>query len=125
MKIQANGITPDYRFDGPEDAPVVMLSNSLLSNYTMWDGQIDALTARYRVLRYDQRGHGGTETAPGPYTIELLADDASALIDVLGVDRVHFVGLSMGGFTAQMLAVRHPEKIASLRDCGTICYRED
>jgi len=121
MKIQANGITLDYRFDGPEDAPVVMLSNSLLSNYTMWDGQIDALTAKYRVLRYDQRGHGGTETAPGPYTIELLADDAAVLIDALGVDRVHFVGLSMGGFTAQMLAVRHPEKIASLTLCDTAC----
>jgi len=121
MKIQANGITINCRFDGPEDAPVVMLSNSLLSNHTMWDGQMDALTARYRVLRYDQRGHGGTETTPGRYTIEQLADDAAALIDALGVERVHFVGLSMGGFTGQVLAVRHSEKIASLALCDTAC----
>jgi 3-oxoadipate enol-lactonase len=121
MKIQANGITINYRFDGHKDAPVVMLSNSLLSNYTMWNGQMDALATSYRVLRYDQRGHGGTETTPGPYTIELLADDAAALVEALGVDSVHFVGLSMGGFTGQMLAVRHPEKIASLTLCDTAC----
>jgi len=121
VKIQANGLTINYRFDGPSNAPVVMLSNSLLSNYTVWDGQINALTARYRVLRYDQRGHGGTETTPAPYAIEQLADDASALVDALGVDPVHFVGLSMGGFTGQMLAIRHPEKIASLALCDTAC----
>ena len=126
MKIQANGIAINYRLDGPEGAPVVMLSNSLLSNYTMWNGQMDALTAKYRVLRYDQRSHGGTETTPGSYTpgsytIELLADDAAALIDALGVDQVHFVGLSMGGFTGQMLTVRHPDKVASLALCDTAC----
>ena len=75
MKINANSIDMDYRLDGPEDGPVVMLSNSLMSNYTMWDSQVTALTHKYRVLRYDQRGHGGTETTPGPYSIELLAED--------------------------------------------------
>lgn len=119
MKIQANGIAVNYRLDGHEDSPVVMLSNSLLSDFTMWDGQMDVLASRYRVLRYDQRGHGGTETTPAPYDIELLAGDASALIDALELKRVHFIGLSMGGFTGQILAVQCPEKVASLTLCDT------
>ena len=121
MKIKANNLDIDYRLDGPEDGPVVMFSNSLMSNYTMWDGQMAALTGRYRVLRYDQRGHGGTETTPGPYTIELLAEDARALLEALDIEAVHFVGLSMGGFTAQMLATLYPEKVASLCLCDTAC----
>jgi len=120
-RIKANGIEINYRFDGPERGPVVMLSNSLMSNYTMWDDQMAVLTEKYRVLRYDQRGHGGTETTPGPYTIKLLTDDACALMEALGIDAVHFVGLSMGGFTAQMLAVLHPEKVLSLSLCDTAC----
>lgn len=121
QKILANGIHVHYRLDGPEKAPVVMFSNSLMSNFTMWDGQIDAFADRYRVLRYDQRGHGGTDDPAGPYTIELLAEDAWALTEALGVRRVHFVGLSMGGFTGQVLAVRHPEKVASLVLSDTAC----
>lgn len=120
-KIRANNIDISYRLDGPEDRPVVMLSNSLMSNYTMWDSQIAALTSAYQVLRYDQRGHGGTETTPGPYTIELLAEDAYALTEALGIGQVHFVGLSMGGFTGQMLVVMHPEKVLSLALCDTAC----
>lgn len=120
-KIHANGIDITYGFDGPADKPVVMLSNSLLSNYSMWDGQIKALSANYRVLRYDQRGHGGTDARPGPYSIEMLAEDAYALTEALDIERVHFVGLSMGGFTAQILAVRHPEKLLSLALCDTAC----
>ena len=121
MKINANGLEINYRLDGPEDGPVVMFSNSLMSNYTMWDGQMAALTDTYRVLRYDQRGHGGTETTPGPYTIELLAEDARALLDELDIKAVHFVGLSMGGFTAQMLATLYPERVESLCLCDTAC----
>jgi 3-oxoadipate enol-lactonase len=119
--IQCNGIRVNYRFDGPAGAPVVMLSNSLMSNLSMWDGQVAALTQQFRLLRYDQRGHGGTETTPGPYTIELLADDAWALIEALGIGKVHFVGLSMGGFTGQMLTVRHPAAVHSLVLCDTAC----
>lgn len=119
--IKANNLEINYRLDGPNDAPVVMLSNSLMSNYTMWDAQMDALTQTYRVLRYDQRGHGGTETTPGPYTITQLTKDANALIEALGLGPVHFVGLSMGGFTAQMLAVLHPENVRSLSLCDTAC----
>ncbi|BDD86544.1 3-oxoadipate enol-lactonase [Desulfofustis limnaeus] len=119
--IRANGISINYRLEGPENASVVMLSNSLMSNYTMWDDQMAMLTESFRVLRYDQRGHGGTEAPAGPYTIELLTEDVRALLDALEIDAVHFVGLSMGGFTAQMLALEYPERVLSLSLCDTAC----
>ena len=119
--VVANGIRINVRLDGPEDAPVVMFSNSLMSNLTMWDPQIPALAAQYRVLRYDQRGHGGTEVTPAPYNVEQLTDDAYAVLETLGIDSVHFVGLSMGGFTGQILAARHPEKVRSLVLADTAC----
>jgi len=120
-KVTANNLEISYRLTGPEDAEVVMFSNSLMSNYTMWDDQIEALTRKYRVLLYDQRGHGGTATTPGPYTIRQLAEDAAALIETLGVGPVHFVGISMGGFTGQMLAVLSPQNLRSLSLCDTAC----
>jgi 3-oxoadipate enol-lactonase len=114
-----NGARIHYRLDGAAGAPVVMLSNSLMSNHTMWDPQMPALLAQFRVLRYDTRGHGESEVTPAPYRIEQLADDAAALIDAAGVGPVHFVGLSMGGMIGQQLAVRHPEKLLSLSLCDT------
>jgi 3-oxoadipate enol-lactonase len=117
--IQANGSSTAYQFDGPNDAPLVMLSNSLMSSYAMWEPQMASLTERYRVLRYDTRGHGATETTPGPYSIKLLAEDAAALMDALGIGPVHFVGLSMGGMIAQYLGAEYPDKILSLSLCDT------
>lgn len=119
--IQANGIRIAYRFDGPEDAPVVLFSNSLMANFSMWEAQVAPVTAKYRMLRYDQRGHGATEVTPGPYTIELLTEDVFALTEALGIKRFHFVGLSMGGFTGQLFAVRHPEKLLSVAICDSAC----
>jgi 3-oxoadipate enol-lactonase len=114
-----NGIRMAYRIDGPTDAPVVMLCNSLMSTLAMWEPQMPALLERYCVIRYDTRGHGQTDTTPGPYSIELLADDAAALIDHIGLGPVHFVGLSMGGMVGQQLAVRNPDKVMSLSLCDT------
>tara|TARA_R110002096_G_scaffold383566_4_gene577434 strand:- start:1238 stop:2059 length:822 start_codon:yes stop_codon:yes gene_type:complete len=120
--VTANGLRINYKLDGPEDGPVVMLSNSLLSNLTMWDDQTAALTgAGFRVLRHDTRGHGGTAAPDVPYSIRMFADDAAALLAALDIARVHFVGLSMGGFIAQLMAVHHPGKIASLCLCDTAC----
>jgi 3-oxoadipate enol-lactonase len=99
-----------------------VLSNSLSSNLSMWDDQIAALTARYRVLRYDQRGHGQSAVTPGPYTFDMLADDVRGLLEALGVGSVHFVGLSMGGMTGMKLAVRHPEILQSLVLCDTSAH---
>ena len=119
--IDVNGGTFAYRFDGPEDAPVVMMSNSLMSNHTMWDPQIAALTETYRVLRYDTRGHGGSAATPGPYTMAQLGEDAAALMQALVTPPVHFVGLSMGGMIGQYLGANHGDKLKSLTLCDTAC----
>lgn len=108
--------------DGPKDAAVVMLSNSLASDLSMWDGQIAALSERYRVLRYDTRGHGGTAEIPGPCTMESLAGDARALLERLGIEKVHFVGLSLGGMIGQYLGANHPELLLSLTLCDTAAH---
>lgn len=108
-----------YRFDGPASAPVVMLSNSLGTDLSMWDSQMPALTARYRVLRYDTRGHGQSTVTPGPYTIEGLANDTLTLLDALAIERVHFCGLSMGGMIGQWLGAHAPERVDNLILCNT------
>lgn len=99
---------------GPEDAPVVLLSNSLGSTYEMWDPQVDALSERFRVVRYDTRGHGRSPVPPGPYTIDDLVDDVVALLDRLEVPRAHVVGLSLGGMTGMRLAAREPDRLDRL-----------
>ena len=119
MKINANGIGVTYTLDGPASAPVVTLSHSLATDLSMWDPQMPALTARYRVLRYDTRGHGGTDAPAGPYTLAQLADDARGLLRALGIARTHWVGLSMGGMIGQTLALAEPELFQSLVLCDT------
>jgi 3-oxoadipate enol-lactonase len=110
-----NGTTLNYRFDGPREGEVVMLSNSLASDLSMWDLQIPALVdAGYRTLRYDTRGHGGSAIPAGPYSIAQLAADAVGLLDVLGLEKVRFCGLSMGGMVGQALAAGHGERLIAL-----------
>jgi 3-oxoadipate enol-lactonase len=120
MKMTANGISMHYTFDGPEGAPLVTMSNSLASNLSMWDPQIPALTSRYRVLRYDTRGHGGTDAPAGPYSLEELTEDLRALLQALGISRTHFVGLSMGGMIGQMMALKYPQMLQSVVLCDTM-----
>ncbi|MCW2584415.1 MAG: 3-oxoadipate enol-lactonase [Klenkia sp.] len=100
--------------EGPEDAPVVVLSNSLGATLAMWDPQVPALTEHFRVVRYDTRGHGRSPVPEGDSTIDDLADDLVALLDRLGVQRAHVVGLSIGGMTAMRLAARDPERVDRL-----------
>lgn len=99
---------------GPVDAPVVVLSNSLGSTMSMWDAQADSLAERFRVVRYDTRGHGGSPVPAGPYDIDDLTDDVIALLDSLDVEQAHFVGLSLGGMTGMRLAARNPERVNRL-----------
>jgi 3-oxoadipate enol-lactonase len=119
MKTTANGIKVDYTLDGPASLPVVTLSHSLAADLTMWDPQMKALTQKYRVLRYDTRGHGGTDAPGGPYTLEQLSEDARALLQVLGISRTHWIGLSMGGMIGQTLALSSPGLFQSLSLCDT------
>ncbi len=119
MNIVTNGIQIHYQISGEEDAPVVMLSHSLGSSLAMWQTQMQALDASFRVLRYDVRGHGGSEAPEGPYTLEQLGEDVVDPMDALGIDRVHWVGLSMGGMIGQGLALNHSSRLRSLALCDT------
>ena len=119
MQIEANGIRMNYELSGKKGAPVVVLSHSLSSNLLMWNPQMDALNPYFHILRYDTRGHGGTDAPSGSYTLELLAEDIIGLLDTLGMDRVHFVGLSMGGMIGQCLGLNHPHRLKSLVLCDT------
>ncbi|MCX5733935.1 MAG: 3-oxoadipate enol-lactonase [candidate division NC10 bacterium] len=119
MKLTANGIGIHYTLNGPAGAPVVTLSHSLATNLAMWEPQVAALASKFRVLRYDTRGHGGTDAPAGAYALEQLAEDARALLGELGIERTHFVGLSMGGMIGQTLALKHPEIFRSLVLCDT------
>lgn len=121
MKIKANGIAINYQTDGPNGAPWLIFSNSLATNLTMWDDQARELKQAYRVLRYDQRGHGGTEATAGRYSFELLMADVIALMDALTIKTAHFAGLSMGGATALGLAETHPDRLDRVIVCDTPC----
>ena len=108
-----------HRLEGPDDAPVVMFANSLGTTLEMWDLQAAALAHRYRVLRFDTRGHGRSPVPDGPYTVADLAGDALALLDRLGIERVSFCGLSLGGAIGMTLAARAPERLERLVLCCT------
>jgi 3-oxoadipate enol-lactonase len=97
--------------EGEEDAPVLMLSNAMGTNLHMWDPQIPALLKYYRVLRYDSRGHGNSVVSEGPYSIAQLGRDALAILDTLGLDKVDFLGLSLGGIVGQWLLTHAPKRI--------------
>ena len=117
--VNVQGVDIAYRFDGPEHGPVLLVANSLMANGSMWDGNVPAFVDRYRVLRYDKRGHGQSGVVPGPYSIAQLADDAVGLLDALQIKKAHFMGLSIGGMIGQQLGARYPERILSLSLCNT------
>ena len=112
--IQVNGIQIRYADEGPADAPVVVMSHSLSAELGMWEPQAAALKDRYRVIRFDTRGHGGTDVPAGPYTLDMLADDAIGLLDGLGLKSVHWVGLSMGGMIGQTAVLKAPQRFRTL-----------
>ena len=108
-----------HTLEGPDDAAVLVFSNSLGTTGVMWDAQAAALSDRFRVLRYDARGHGSTPATRGPYTVGDLAGDVIDLIDRLELERVSFCGLSIGGMTGMWLGVNAPERIDRLAICCT------
>ena len=123
--IDADGCPLHVEIDGPHDAPTLMLSNSLGTNLHMWDAQVAAFTEQFRLVRYDRRGHGKSGAPPGPYNMERLGRDALAILDALGLDRVHWCGLSMGGMVGQWLGANAPHRIAKLILSNTSSYYPD
>lgn len=113
MDTTANGTRIHYEISG-QGGPWVVLSHSLACNLSMWDDQVRLLEDRFRVLRYDTRGHGGSEPPTGACTLEQLAGDLVGLMDAVGIDRAHLVGLSMGGMIGQVAALAYPGRFLSL-----------
>lgn len=119
MQVRINDVVIHYEIEGPEDAPCVTLSHSLATTLDLWDLQLPVLREKHRILRFDTRGHGSSSAPPGPYTMEMLAADAVGLLDHLGIQQTHFVGISMGGMIGQILACRYPDRLKKLVLCNT------
>ena len=108
-----------YVLEGQSGSPALVFSNSLGANYSMWDSQAHEFRKKFRILRYDTRGHGHSSSTPGPYSIEQLAKEVVAMLDALDLDRVHFCGLSMGGMIGMWLSLNAPERLNKLVLCNT------
>ena len=118
-------ITIAYRWDGVADGPVVMMAHAMGTSHRIWDLQVPALAGRYRLLRYDWRGHGDTDAPQGPYTLGQFVSDAIGLMDVLGLDKVHWVGISTGGMIGQGLGIHHPNRVSTLTLCNTTSQADE
>jgi 3-oxoadipate enol-lactonase len=117
-----DGVRIHYRLDGAADRPVLLLSNSIGTDLHMWDGIVPALAGHFRLLRYDARGHGASEVPSGPYSLDRLGRDVAELLDALGMQRVHVLGLSLGGIVAQWLAIHLPERVDRLVLANTAAH---
>ncbi len=119
MHVPVAGAKLFVRADGAEkgNAPWLVLSNSLAADHTMWDSQVPLLTKRFRLLRYDTRGHGLSDAPSGPYSFDMLVGDVVALLDHMKIERAHFMGLSLGGMTGIGLALKAPERLEKLVVC--------
>jgi 3-oxoadipate enol-lactonase len=116
--VNVGELKTHYALTG-DQAPVLVLSNSLGTDFSMWDPQMAELQQHFRILRYDTRGHGQSSVTPGDYTIEQLGRDLLGLLDSLRLDRVHFCGLSMGGMIGMWLAIHAPSRLHRLVLCNT------
>jgi 3-oxoadipate enol-lactonase len=123
--MNVGGETFNVKVEGPEDAPALMLSNSLGTNLHMWDAHAPEFAHRFRVIRYDSRGHGGSVASRGPYSIERLGRDALAVLDVLGVSKAHWVGLSKGGMVGQWLLANAGERFGRAVLANTAAHYAD
>lgn len=120
--MTGDGCRIAYRFDGPQHAPVLLLSNSLGTDMGMWAPQVEAWTRHFRVLRYDSRGHGQSDAPMSGYSIDRLGRDAIELLDALGIGTVDFCGLSLGGMIGQWLGIREPHRLRRLVLANTSSY---
>jgi 3-oxoadipate enol-lactonase len=112
--ITSANATISYEVDGPADGPPLLLINSIASTRELWARQMPAFAGRYRVIRYDARGHGRSSAPAGDYTVEQLGGDALAILDDAGIAAAHVCGISLGGLTAQWLGVHAANRVSSL-----------
>jgi len=124
-KINADGCAIHVEVEGPERAPILMLSNSLGTNLHMWDEQVAPFTRHFRLVRFDRRGHGQSAVPKGPYSFERLGRDVLAILDGLGIERINWCGLSMGGMEGQWLGANAASRIDKLILSNTSCYFPD
>ncbi|HTJ95378.1 MAG TPA: 3-oxoadipate enol-lactonase [Pararobbsia sp.] len=117
--IRTNGIEIRYALSGTPGAPTVILSHGLAADLSMWEPQLEMLSQSFSVLCYDIRGHGGSSSTPGDYSLALLAQDVLALMDALGIAKAHYIGLSLGGMIGQYLGAWHGDRFESLTLCAT------
>lgn len=123
--IQSNGCPIHVEVEGPQDKPVLMLSNSLGTDLHMWDPQVAALTEHFRLVRYDRRGHGKSGVPKGPYNMEMLGRDVLAVLDALKIEKINWCGLSMGGMVGMWLGANAPQRINRLILSNTSAYFAD
>ena len=123
--IESRGLPLHVEVEGPANAPVLMLSNSLCTDLRMWDDQMPAFTKAFRVVRYDRRGHGQSGVPKGPYTVDDFGRDALAIMDGLGLKKVNWCGLSMGGMVGQWLGANAPDRVEKLILSNTHYYYPD
>ena len=117
IRVSLNGLKLNARVDGAEGAPWMVCSNPLGANLSLWDGQVAAFGSRFRFLRYDQRGHGDSDTPAGDFTMDDLASDLLALLDYFHVDKAVLVGVSMGCVTVLRCAARAPARCLGVVAC--------
>jgi 3-oxoadipate enol-lactonase len=121
MLLPLQGRSIAYDLVGPDAAPTVCITHSLASDGGSWAEQVPALLqAGFRVLRIDMRGHGGSDPVAGDYTMKDLADDVALVLEGLGISRIHYIGLSIGGMLGQAFAVRHGGRLISIMWCDTL-----
>ena len=120
-----DGCALNVEVEGPANAPVLMMSNSLGTNLHMWDDQAPAFSKQFRLVRYDRRGHGKSEAPQGPYTMDRLGRDVLSIADALGVKRFNWCGLSMGGMVGQWLGANAPDRLEKLIVSNTHYYYGD
>ncbi|MYZ47737.1 3-oxoadipate enol-lactonase [Propylenella binzhouense] len=118
----SDGVEIHYEIEGAPDAPPLLFSNSLGTDLHMWDSQMAAAGRRFRVVRYDQRGHGKSGAPEGAYTMERLGKDAVELLDALEIERTAYCGISMGGMTGMWLASNHPRRFTHAAFCNTAAF---
>ncbi|MFC5384762.1 alpha/beta fold hydrolase [Aquamicrobium segne] len=119
MLIKSNGASFNCVVEGPEGAPWITLSHALANNLSLWDEVAAELGSNFRVLRYDQRGHGKSEAVAGPYDFPMLVNDVIGIWDALGIKQSHWVGLSIGGMIGYGLGIHHPDRLQTIVACDS------